>query len=174
MSKKTAISIIATGIIILSVLLPNRQDHEDHSMHSEQMGKSQIIEWTPSIHSALVKEMQAITVNYQNLVSALAQGDWKIVAENSHAIYSSFILKQELSQEDMEDLHRILPERFIEMDAKFHDHAKKLAMAAKNHDPELAAIYSGKLMEGCVNCHQSYANKRFPGFAEEKKSEHSH
>ncbi len=57
-------------------------------------------------------------------------------------------MKQELSEEDMADLHRILPERFIEMDSKFHDHALKLAMAAKAKDAELASIYSGKMMEG--------------------------
>jgi len=96
------------------------------------------------------------------------------VIENSHNIHSAFILKQELSEEDMADLHRILPERFIEMGPKFHDHALKLAMAAKSKDGELASMYLGKMMEGCVSCHQVYAKDRFEGYSIETETTHEH
>ncbi|NOZ08122.1 MAG: cytochrome c [FCB group bacterium] len=176
MSKKTIVSIIITAIIIISVVLPNQRsdDQDEHSMHINHTAKSHAIEWTPSTRNALVKEMQSITVNYQDLVSALAQGNWEKVVESSHAIYSSFILKQELSREDMEALHRILPDRFIEMDKQFHEQAQKLETAAQNHDPELAVIYSGKLLEGCVSCHQTYAHKRFPGLEKKKATVPEH
>ncbi|MBT3848776.1 MAG: hypothetical protein HN927_00745 [Candidatus Marinimicrobia bacterium] len=69
---------------------------------------------------------------------------------------------------------RILLERFIEMDSKFHEHALKLAMAAKAKDGELASIYSGKMMDGCVSCHQVYAKDRFEGFSTHEEATHEH
>jgi len=74
----------------------------------------------------------------------------------------------------MHNLHRILPERVIDMDRPFHNHAKKLAGIDKQHDGALATFYSGKLMDGCVSCHQVYAKKRFPGFVEIGEVKHDH
>ena len=176
MNKKTITIIV--GIIFLfigSILV--KQNYGEHKSHnSKQVGKTDkyAIQWTPSIQSALRKEMHSITKNYQELVSNLAQGEWNKVVENSHNIHSAFILKQELSEEDMDDLYRILPERFIEMDSKFHDHALKLAMAAQAKDGELASMYSGKMMEGCVSCHQVYAKDRFEGYSIETETTHEH
>jgi hypothetical protein len=176
MNKKSII--IISGIIPLVVgLMMVKHHYGDHDNHGSQIGvKSEIhaIDWTPSTRNALIKEMHSINKNYQELVSNLSQGKWKKVIENSHNIHSAFILKQELSEEDMADLHLILPERFIEMDSKFHDHALKLAMAAKAKDGELASIYSGKMMDGCVSCHQVYAKDRFEGFSTHEEATHEH
>lgn len=38
-------------------------------------------------------------------------------------------------------------------------------MAAQAKDGELSSIYSWKMMEGCVSCHQVYAKDRFEGFS---------
>ena len=175
--NKKSITIIASTVIIIIVAIfikHNFGNHNDQSSHQGIKENTHAIEWTPSTRSALIKEMHAITKNYQDLVSNLVQGDWEKVTEKSHAIYSSFILKQELSEEDMHDLHRILPERFLDMDLQFHNHAKKLAMAAKQHGGELAAFYSWKLMDGCVNCHEIYATDSFAGFSEQVETNYEH
>ena len=143
--KKLFTIIIVMMIVIIGAFFMKHHwgNHEDHlAQHNSSEGDTAIIEWTPSIRSALQNEMKAITVNYQNLVTGITQGNWEDVVEQSHAIYSSFILKQELSEEDMQTLHRILPERFIEMDTQFHDQAKKLAMAAKQHDSKLVSCHT--------------------------------
>lgn len=166
------------GIIVLIVggiiVKHHYSNHDNHEIAGNKKGESQAIQWTPSIRSALINEMHSINENYQELVSNLSQGEWNKVIENSHNIHSAFILKQELSEEDMADLHRILPEQFLELDSKFHDHALKLAMAAKAKDAELASMYSGRMMEGCVNCHQVYAKNRFEGFSPQEEAVHEH
>ncbi|MBT3180863.1 MAG: cytochrome c [Candidatus Marinimicrobia bacterium] len=176
MNKKSII--IISGIILLVVgLIMAKHHYGDHDDHGSRIGeKSEVraIDWTPSTRNALMEEMRSINKNYQELVSNLSQGEWKKVIENSHNIHSAFILKQELSEEDMADLHRILPERFIEIDSKFHDHALKLAMAAKAQDGELASMYLGKMMEGCLSCHQVYAKDRFEGFSSQEEAIHEH
>ncbi len=165
--------IITLFVGLISVLLVEMLWGQNGAHHETEPAET--IAWTSSTRQALAKEMQAITINYQTLVAGLAQGDWEQVVKQSHAIYSSFILKQELSEKDRETLHRILPARFIEMDKRFHTHAKKLAMAAKQHDRELTTVYAGRLLEGCVNCHSLYARERFPGLAEMEMSEdHGH
>jgi len=176
MSKKSISIIVGIIILIAGTMIVKHQygNHNNHSSAQGNQAEAFAIDWTPSIKSALIKEMHSINKNYQDLVSNLAQGNWNKVIENSHNIHSAFILKQELSEEDMADLHRILPERFIEMDSKFHDHALKLAMAAQANDGELASMYSGKMMEGCVSCHQIYAKERFEGFSTHEEAKHEH
>ncbi len=176
MSKKTISIIAGIAILIIGAMFIKHQfgSHNSHDSAQESMNEKHVIHWTQSTKSALIKEMHSINQNYQALVSNLAQGNWNDVIENSHNIHSAFILKQELSEEDMAELHRILPERFIEMDSKFHDHALKLAMAAQAKDGELASMYLGKMAEGCVSCHQVYAKGRFEGFSTHEESVHEH
>lgn len=174
---KKLMTIIA-GIIVMifgSILAKHHfGNHIDHKARHENKEEMKAIDWTPATKRAMINEMISITENYQELVSNLAQGEWDKVIKNSHNIHSSFILKQELSEEDRHDLHRILPARFVEMDSKFHDDAIKLAMAAKKQDGELATFYSGKLMDGCVSCHQVYAKGRFEGFSNHAEAAHEH
>ncbi len=172
----TALTGIAAVTLTIGALLFGQHHPGDDARESDTLtGETQVIEWTPSTRNALIKEMQAITVNYQILVAGLAQGNWTEVVKQSHTIYSSFILKQELSEKDRQDLHRILPARFIELDSQFHIHAKKLALAAKQHDRELATFYAGQMLNGCVNCHRLYAQEHFPGLAEpEEEATHGH
>ena len=47
-------------------------------------------------------------------------------------------------------------------------------MAAQGKDGELASMYSGKMMEGCVSCHQVYAKDRFEGFSCKTETTHEH
>ena len=175
MNKKILIIVGIVSMLVGGMMVKHHfSNHDNHEITENIKVESPVIQWTPSTKSALVKEMYSINKNYQELVSNLAQGDWAKVIENSHNIHSAFILKQELSEEDMADLHRILPERFIEMDSKFHVHELKLAIAAKEKDGELALIYSGKMMDGCVSCHQVFAKDRFEGFSSQEEATHEH
>jgi len=65
----------------------------------------------------------------------------------------------------MAELHEKLPGDFIAMDRRFHATAGKLAHTAASRDGELATFYYGRMLDGCVNCHATYASGRFPGLA---------
>ena len=123
------------------------------------------IELSAELHQALVAEMVAIDAGISSLASAIAQGDWPTVRRESQKIHDSFILKQELSKAELEELHRSLPADFLALDVRFHQHAKQLADVAEEGDGELAVFYFTKLVEGCVDCHATFAPGAFPGLA---------
>ncbi len=73
-------------------------------------------------------------------LSAVARADWAVVEHTAREIRGSFILEQ-LSAEQLAELHRVLPEAFLALDREFHGHAERLARGAKRADAELAAFY---------------------------------
>jgi hypothetical protein len=145
---------------------------EEHPHSSDRKALS--INLSPKLHQALSEEMRAIEQAMMTLVKAMAAGDWSIIAKTGEQIRDSYIMKQKLSKEDFEELHRTLPDEFREMDERFHQRAGQLSRAALEKDKELVAFYSYKLMEGCMSCHVSYAAGRFPGFSKPVRHEHHH
>ena len=88
---------------------------------------------------------------------------------------NSYILKQNLTDDQMHELHSLLPAAFIKKDQRFHYLAGMLEHAAKNEKPELINFYFSEMNESCVGCHTQFATHKFPGLlAKEKKHEHSH
>jgi hypothetical protein len=122
----------------------------------------------------LSEEMLAIEEGLGALMTAMAGGDWPRVAETAERIEQSYILAQRLTAEQIEELERVLPSRFKALDTAFHGSAGKLSQAARERDAELSIFHSYKLMEACVECHATYATKRFPGFDEEEKGHEHH
>lgn len=141
--------------------------HAQESNH-----QSPVLELSPPLRTALIEEMQQVDANMQRIVTSLARGDWSSLVECSKNIKGSFILEQNLSAEQRAELHAALPEEFLALDARFHETAGRLAVAAGRSDAELAAFYTYKLAESCVYCHEQYAPHRFPGFEAEKPKDH--
>jgi hypothetical protein len=126
------------------------------------------------LQALLVKEMVLIDQGMGELTSAISAGDWKAVAGVASKIEGSFILKQSLSEEDVHQLHKALPDTFVEMDIAFHGRAGDLAHAAHTGDAEMAVYHYSRMLEGCVNCHARYAPASFPGLAVEEPAAHEH
>ncbi|MDX2495680.1 MAG: hypothetical protein QNK27_12025 [Desulfuromusa sp.] len=61
----------------------------------------------------LNQEMNAIQEGMMKIIPAIATGDWETIAEIAKNINDSFILKQKLTQKQIEELHHSLPAGFI-------------------------------------------------------------
>jgi hypothetical protein len=155
-------------VIGLLVFLGQNLSAEPQEAHHEQ------IELSTRLREALAAEMVAIDAGISSLASSIARGDWPAVRSESRKIHDSFILQQELSEAEREELHRALPAGFVALDTRFHQHAKQLAHVAEKGDGELAVFYFNKLIEGCVDCHATYAPGAFPGLAPAAAVGHAH
>lgn len=132
---------------------------------------------SPPMRAALSQEMVALQNGMMSIVPAFVSGNWALVSETASKMAESHILRQALSAEQREELHRLLPARFLEMDAQFHELAGMLAHAADNRKPELAAFYYSRMLEACATCHARYATAKFPALAPTdatKPHEHHH
>jgi hypothetical protein len=117
---------------------------------------------TPKLKGLLVKEMQSVLQASQEIFAALVQGKHDIIANKAQGIHDSFILKQSLTSQDVKDLHRAVPEGFVQTDREFHRTASRLAQAAKAKDSAREQYYFDKMLSGCLTCHTRYAADRFP------------
>ncbi len=140
------------------------KQHEGHSVE-ERTG----LHLSHDLKAVLNQEMNEIQEGMMKMIPAISAGNWEVIADVAARIENSFILKQELTREQIEELHDSLPAEFVEMDHGFHSTAGKLAHAAHEHDGELVNFYFYKLHTQCTKCHSKYATERFPNL---KKLEH--
>lgn len=119
----------------------------------------------PNIRGLLIREMIAVLDASQAIMDALVRGQDQRVAEHAQAIHDSFILEQEMSEEDMETLVASVPAAFLEKDEAFHELSAELAAAARNGDKEKQLTLFNRLVSSCVDCHRQHAQDRFPDLA---------
>ncbi|MGA7748569.1 MAG: hypothetical protein WCA63_00315 [Gallionella sp.] len=124
--------------------------------------------------AALIAEMVGVKAGVAELSGLIAMGEWKAAAQQAERIRDSYIMKQKLTGEELEELERALPADFVEKDSQFHRHADGLAHAALKHDYELEVFYFSKVMEGCGACHARYATHVFEGFKPADHAEAAH
>ncbi len=159
--------LLATALLATPVVA-----QEDAHHHQPEPMTGHEIHLSPELGELLAREMIAIQVGMQALVPAIAAGNWSEVAAVGRQIHDSYILKQELSAAQMEELHHALPPAFIELDQSFHHSAAMLAHAAENKNADVVNFYFFKLNQGCVACHAKYAVRRFPGLAGDGPTPH--
>lgn len=130
---------------------------------------------SPPLREALSAEMVALQNGLMTAIPAMVAGNWDEVARIGVQMRDSFIMKQALSEEQLEELHHALPASFLELDARFHYLAGMLSHAAEARKPELVGYYLGTLAETCINCHTRHARARFPALSDvEAGHEHGH
>lgn len=120
-------------------------------------------ELPPNIRALLIEEMLGIDEASKKIHSALVQGQHEIVAEQAQKIHDSFIMDQQMTEEDKQILHDTVPEGFLALDQSFHKLSSDLADAARQEDTGAQLEQFSKLTESCVGCHNQYATERFPG-----------
>jgi len=133
---------------------------------------SQEVLLSTDLRSLLNQEMGLIQQGVMDMVPAIAAGKWDKVSAIGQKIKESFILKQKLTDAQIEELHRVLPQQFIEMDMDFHKSAGMLAHAAEMKNADVVNFYFYKMNAACVSCHGKYAAERFPGFAKDGEEGH--
>jgi cytochrome c556 len=134
----------------------------------------QDLKLSPELLKLLRAEMGEIAGGVQGIALSVAIADWRSIQETSEKIRASYIMEKKLTPAQAEELERVLPEHFKELDSEFHQRAGKLGQAAAAHDPELIVFHYSRLIESCVPCHATYARSRFPGFAAAKQRNPGH
>jgi hypothetical protein len=129
---------------------------------------------SPELRAALGAEMAALQAGMQALIPAVVAGQWEEVARIGRQMRDSYIMKQSLSEAQLEALHDALPASFLELDARFHYQAGMLAHAAEAEKPELVGFYLGSMTETCVSCHSRHARAKFPAFGSTEPADDHH
>ena len=135
---------------------------------------SRTVQLSPGLLALLNQEMGLIQQGMMEMVPAISAGEWDKVSSVGQKIKASFILKQKLTDAQKEELHRVLPQQFIEMDMDFHKSAGMLAHAAEMKNADVVNFYFFKMNTACVSCHGKYATERFPGLVKGGDEEHHH
>ncbi|MFA5372419.1 MAG: cytochrome c [Sideroxydans sp.] len=154
-------------IVSLSTVAANIHAEERHP-------PTQDVKLSPDLLNLLRAEMREIAGGAQGLALSLATADWKSIQETSMNIRASYIMEKKLTPAQSGELEKALPMQFKQLDAEFHQRAEKLEAAAATHDAELVAFHYSRLVESCVRCHSTFANKRFPGFTSPLTQDHHH
>ncbi|MCK4506922.1 MAG: hypothetical protein KAU27_00165 [Desulfuromonadales bacterium] len=165
------ITIFIFTVLMLSITsLAFAAEHGHHQKPSTEDG----IQVSPDLKKLLNQEMAAIQNGMMALIPAMSAGEWDEAATIGKNIKASFIMKQKLTKAQKEELHRVLPPSFIEMDQAFHKSAGMLAHAAEMKNADVANFYFFKLNEACVSCHAKFATGRFPGLVKSADEDGHH
>lgn len=124
--------------------------------------------------TVLQAEMRELAVASQAMVMSFVSGDWVSIQRISEQMRGSYVMEQDLTDAQKQELADNLPERFRRLDMEFHARAGKLESAAANKNSELIAFHYYRLLEACATCHSEYAASRFPGFASGTRDIHQH
>jgi hypothetical protein len=109
--------------------------------------------------------MRQLQKGMTEILPLYVSGRWAEIVPIASKMEGSYVLKQNLSEEQMHELHSKLPSGFIELDQQFHYLSGMLEHAAKMEKAELVGFYFSKMSEICVSCHTQYATHRFPALA---------
>lgn len=161
--------LMASTLMLLSYAVKAEESHVTGGHAGSEIHLSE------SLGLLLRQEMHAIENGMRDLIPVISSGAWADVASIAQNISDSFIMKQKLTPDQKEELHRVLPQGFVEMDQDFHSAAGMLAHAATMKNSDVVNFYFFKLNSACVSCHTKYAGKRFPGLIDNtKESDHQH
>ena len=127
------------------------------------------------LRDLLSQEMQALEKGMMSIIPVYNSGNWGDIETTGKKIKDSYILKQNITEKQVKELHSVLPHAFIEKDQRFHYLSGMLEHAAKNKKEELINFYFSEMNESCLGCHSVFATHRFPALSsKEKAAEHSH
>jgi len=174
-SKKSAIRIVGFVLSVFGLSMSSPGFGEDKPGHEIKEERSGVEALSSELREVLKKEMLALEKGMMSVIPAYVSGDWSEIESIAHKMKESYILKQSLTGKQVNELHMLLPDSFIQLDHQFHYLSGMLEQAAKNGKAELVGFYFSKLSETCVSCHSQYAKHKFPAFSLEKEtSKHTH
>lgn len=144
-------------VSVLLLLLMSFITHAD----SHNNGVSSL---SPELQQLFSKEMVQLQQGMQDIMVAYVSGQWDVIAPIAKKMEDSYVLRQNLSQHQMHELHSKLPNAFLELDDKFHYYSGMLSHASEMKKVELIGFYYAKMSETCVSCHSVYATHKFSSF----------
>ncbi len=114
------------------------------------------------VRGLLIQEMLAITSASKDILEAMVRGEHATVADRAQAIHDSFIMNQQMTEENQAALHAAVPEAFLRRDSEFHELSAELAAAAREEDSAAQQQLFSRMQRACVDCHSNHARDRFP------------
>ena len=161
-------------LTLLAVLVPTLCHGEENISHLVKGEHSGITALSPELRELFSREMVVLQNGMMTIIPLYISGNFDEIANIARKMESSYVLKQNLTQSQVHELHSKLPGSFIELDQQFHYLAGMLEHVANMEKIELVGFYISKLSETCVRCHTEYATNRFPALAPKRQDEHSH
>jgi len=158
-------------IAISVLLLPTMSYGEDKLNHEGNEDTVGVEALSHDLRALLSQEMQALQSGMMSIIPAYISGNWGKIEAIAGKMKNSYILKQSLTESQVQELHSVLPHAFIEKDQRFHYLAGMLEHAAKNRKPELINFYFSKMNESCVSCHTIFATHKFPALSPKREKD---
>jgi uncharacterized membrane protein len=161
------LSIWPVALILAAAAAAQVHEHSApaHAPAHEAAPAAGVAALSPELRALFRQEMAGLQGAMLELVPAAVAADWEGVGRVASRIEGGFVLAQQLTEAQREELHARLPEGFLTLDGEFHGLARGLAAAAHERRPELVSFYVYKLTDSCLACHSRYAQERFPAFA---------
>jgi len=152
MKKKTAMKfatfLIALSFATLPAVMSAGQDVHKHSHHEK----------SHSAANPLIEEMVILDGVFREVVSAVSLGDGEKVHEALHHMHGTMEKTHEGVHAGAvkipKNAHRV--DEFVKLDKEFHGNLEALAHAAHENNQKEMLSLTKKLLEGCVNCHQTF------------------
>ncbi len=123
---------IIIRIALLAVLIPTMSYGEDKHNHGGNEIAVGVEALSRDLRDLLSQEMQALEKGMMSIIPAYNSGKWADIETTGGKIKNSYILKQNLTEKQVKELHSVLPHAFIEKDQRFHYLSGMLEQAAKN------------------------------------------
>jgi len=161
-------------LAFLVLLLPALCQGEENTQPQVGETHSVIASLSAELQQLFSREMLELQKAMMAIVPLYVAGKLDDIAIIAAQMESSYVLKQNLTESQMHELHAKLPAAFIEQDQQFHYLAGMLEHVANVGKTELVGFYISKLGESCVACHTAYATNRFPDLSRKRQAEHSH
>ena len=166
---------IIIRIALLAILIPTMSYGEDKHNHEGTEIAVGVEALSRDLRDLLSQEMIALQSGMMSIIPAYNSGNWSEIETTAGKIKRSYILKQNLTESQVKELHSVLPHAFIEKDQRFHYLAGMLEHVAKIKKAELINFYFSEMNESCVSCHTISATHKFPALtSKEEKGEHAH
>lgn len=160
---------------ILFPIMSYGEDNHKHEEHAYQHKMASGVELlSDDLRDLLSQEMKALQDGMMSIIPAYISGNWEEIATIAGKIKKSYILKQQLTEDQRKELKSILPAEFIEKDQNFHYLAGMLEHAANNKKPELINFYFSEMNESCLSCHTAFATHKFSALTSKEKGRHTH
>ena len=152
-------------IALLAILIPTMSYGGDKHNPEGNVNAEGVEALSSDLRDLLSREMQALQNGMMSIIPAYISGNWGEIETTAGKMKSSYILKQNLTESQVKELHSILPYAFVEKDQRFNYLAGMLEHVTKNKKAELINFYFSEMNESCVSCHTIFATHKFPALS---------
>lgn len=117
---------------------------------------------TDKLSRLLQQKMRSVQSAMATIHTAMVTGEHDTVSTSAQQIHDSFILQQELTDQDRKDLMSAVPKGFIKLDKEFHKLATLLAETGRKENTKKQRQLYDEMTRNCIACHGKYVSDRFP------------